>query len=148
MKPSVVVPPVEDPHPQKTLEDRIVYLLPVDLLVFLRRPDHIGPESLVVEQLRELVVPPTTLQGDGWKPLLPRQDHPVTRTFLDLQDEVSVTSAVTRFTHLLKGWVRRPCVHTGMRRRSRVELGNPRSTVLSLEDVTVGWWHIEVGLRE
>ena len=50
--------PIEDPHAQQRQQRSIVDLRPVDHTEPFSPPDHMGPQPIVKEQVREDVIPP------------------------------------------------------------------------------------------
>ena len=82
--PSVVVLPIEDPHPHQTTKDRIPDLFPVAHRELLRRTDHIRPQRVIVVQFRERIPPPAFFSRNRRKTSLIGQDRPMTSPITDL----------------------------------------------------------------
>ena len=55
--------PVEDPHPKKRQQRRIVDLRLVDHMKPFGPVDHMGPQPIIKEQVRKDVVPPVMVCG-------------------------------------------------------------------------------------
>ena len=62
--------PVEDPHPKKRQQRRIVDLPLVDHTKPLGAPDHMGPQPIVKEEIWEDVIPPPMVCSRLILPLL------------------------------------------------------------------------------
>ena len=54
--------PIENPHPEQRQESWIIDLRPIHLLKPLCPLDHVGPESIIEEQV-QIHVPPPSIVG-------------------------------------------------------------------------------------
>ena len=55
--------PIEDPHAQQRQQRGIVDLRPVDHMEPFSPSDHMGPQPIVKEKVREDVIPPAMVSG-------------------------------------------------------------------------------------
>ena len=62
--------PIEDPHTQQRQQRGIIDLRPIDYTEPFSPTNHMGPQPIVKEQVREDVVPPAMMGGCLILPLL------------------------------------------------------------------------------
>ena len=74
--------PIEDPHTQQRQQRGVVDLRPVDHTEPFSPPDHMGPQPIVKERVREDVIPPVIVCS---RLILPVLANPVEGVLGDLQ---------------------------------------------------------------
>ena len=92
--------PVEDPHTQQRQQRRIIDLCPIDHTQPFGPTDHMGPQPIVKEQVREDVIPPTMVCSRLVLPLLANPvegilgDLKFSSAFLKAETKRGITSCV------------------------------------------------------
>ena len=82
-------PPVNNPHPKKRQEGWIVDLGLIHLLEPFGPSDHVGPKTIIKEEVWIYIMPPLIVGGFS---ILPSLDDPMEGVLGDLSFSVSVSN--------------------------------------------------------
>ena len=62
--------PIEDPHAQQQQQRSVINLRPIDHTKPFGPTDHMGPQSIIKEQVQEDVIPPVMMSSHLVLPIL------------------------------------------------------------------------------